>query len=55
MTKLIGSILIFMGASAVLVAQDSGLQVPEIHATSGVTALGLLSGGLLVLRARRRP
>lgn len=28
--------------------------VPEIDATTGVAALGLVSGGLLILRSRRK-
>lgn len=30
------------------------LPAPEIDASSGVAALGLLAGGLLVLRSRRK-
>src|SRR6185295_9860163 len=32
----------------------AGTTAPEIDAASGVAALGLLSGGLLVLRSRRK-
>jgi len=32
----------------------AGTVAPEIDASSGVAALGLLSGGLLVLRSRRK-
>jgi hypothetical protein len=31
-----------------------GVSVPEIDASSGATALGLLAGGLLILRSRRK-
>jgi hypothetical protein len=49
----------FMGLSVLLVSVASfafagGPVGPEIDASSGVAALGLLSGGLLVLRARRK-
>jgi len=54
MTRILGSILILLGASAALMA-DGPLVTPEINAGSAVSALALLSGGLLVLRARRRP
>jgi hypothetical protein len=54
MTRILGSILIFIGASAALLA-DGALVAPEINAGSAVSAIALLSGGLLVLRARRRP
>ena len=49
MTRILGGILILIGTSAVAMAST----VPEIDAGSGVTALALLSGGLLVLRTRR--
>ena len=29
-------------------------RIPEIDATTGVAALGLVSGGLLILRSRRK-
>jgi hypothetical protein len=32
----------------------AGVSTPEIDASSGVAALALLSGGLLVLKTRRR-
>ena len=54
MRRILGSILIFIGASAALMA-DGILITPEISAGSAVSALALLSGGLLVLKARRRP
>ena len=53
MTKILGSILILIGASVALMA-DSGAVVPEINAGSAATALALVSGGLLLLRARRK-
>jgi hypothetical protein len=46
---------------AILVASVAGFAfagaqriVPEIDATTGVAALGLISGGLLILRSRRK-
>ena len=54
MTKILGGIVILIGASVVLMA-DGAPVVPEINAGSAATALALVSGGLLVLRSRRRP
>jgi len=49
--KIVGMMLVF----AAMVATASALTaVPEIDASSGATALALLSGGLLVLRSRRK-
>jgi hypothetical protein len=39
-------------AAAMPVALVAGTAVPEIGAGSAVSALGLLSGGILILRAR---
>ena len=39
-------------AAAMPVALAAGTAVPEIDGGSAVSALGLLSGGILVLRAR---
>jgi hypothetical protein len=50
--KSVGFMLLFVGASSAVVA-GVGV-VPEIDAASGVGALVLLSGALLVLRARRK-
>jgi hypothetical protein len=54
-----GKLTKFIGLSVLLVSVASfafagGPVGPEIDASSGVAALGLLSGGLLVLRARRK-
>ena len=51
MRRLIGLTMILVSVSTFAFA---GLSVPEIDASSGVAALGLLSGGLLVLRSRRK-
>ena len=51
MRKLLGFSMILMG---VAVSVQAGSVAPEIDPSSGVAALALLSGGLLVLRARRK-
>lgn len=53
MTKIAGYLLLLAGSAGFAFA---GLNVaaPEIDPATGVAALTLLSGGLLVLRARRR-
>jgi hypothetical protein len=53
MTKLGGILLLFLGASSFALASGP-VGVPEIDAGSAATALALLSGGLLILRARRK-
>ncbi|HSP68702.1 MAG TPA: hypothetical protein VLN48_13310 [Bryobacteraceae bacterium] len=52
MTRIIGIAMLL--ASLAGFAFAGAVQVPEIDASSGVAALGLLSGGLLVLRSRRK-
>jgi MYXO-CTERM domain-containing protein len=52
MTKLLGMSVLFASVAAFAFA---GAPVgPEIDASSGAAAVGLLAGGLLVLRARRK-
>jgi hypothetical protein len=52
MTRLIGFTLLSTGAASFAFA---GITIaPEINGASAVSALVLLSGGLLVLRARRK-
>jgi hypothetical protein len=51
-TKLLGLSLLLMGAASSAFALN--VVAPEIDGTSAVSALVLLSGGLLVLRARRK-
>lgn len=51
MTKAIGIAMIFTAIAGQLFA---GVTSPEIDASSAVAAVTLLSGGLLVLRTRRR-
>lgn len=49
--KLIALALLFVGSAGYVFA---GQPTPEIDASSGLAAVALLSGGLLVLRSRRR-
>ncbi|MEP7353134.1 MAG: LPXTG cell wall anchor domain-containing protein [Acidobacteriota bacterium] len=51
MRRLIGALLL---VAAVAGQAFAGTNTPEIDPASGVAALGLLSGGLLVLRARKK-
>jgi len=53
MKKITGFLLLLAGS--VSFAFAGGVHVPEIDAATGVAALALLSGGLLILRARRKP
>jgi hypothetical protein len=50
MTKVLGWTMLLMGAAGRAMA---GVTVPEIDGGSAVAAVALLSGGLLILRARR--
>lgn len=52
MSKLIGLSLLLMGAASSAFAV--AVSAPEIDGGSAVSAVVLLSGGLLVLRARRK-
>ena len=52
MAKIAGLVLILIGASQFGVAVGPAA-APEIGAESGVAALALLSGALLVIRGRR--
>lgn len=52
MIKIIGLTLMFVSLASFAVAGT--VQAPEIDASSGVAAVSLLAGGLLVLRGRRR-
>ena len=52
MQKVLGLALMFVGASSALMAGIS--TVPEIDASTGASALVILAGGILVLRARRK-
>ena len=50
MSKIIGFAIIAMGIATTLLA---GTPSPEIDPSTGVAALALLAGGVLVLRGRR--
>jgi hypothetical protein len=50
--KIAGMALLLMGFSSLVFA--GGPAVPEISPASGVAALTLVSGALLVIRARRK-
>jgi hypothetical protein len=50
--KLMGILLLFVGTVAVASAYVEG--VPEIEASSTVSALALLSDSLLILKSRRK-
>jgi hypothetical protein len=52
MTKFTGIALLLIGAAGS--AFGANVQVPEIDPATGVAALALLSGAILVIRARRR-
>jgi hypothetical protein len=51
MKNITGLLLIFLGAAGYVFA---GSNVPEIDASSGMAAMALISGGLVVLWGRRR-
>ena len=52
MSKLIGFSLLLVGTASCAFAE--AVAAPEINGASAVTGLVLLSGGVLVLRARRK-
>jgi len=52
MQKVLGMALMMVGASSALMA--GAIAVPEIDASTGASALAILAGGILVLRARRK-
>jgi MYXO-CTERM domain-containing protein len=52
MARVIGMAIVL--ATVATFAFAGSVQTPEIDASSGVAALGLLSGGLLILRSRRK-
>ena len=54
MYKLLSLSLILAGAASFAFAGVAGVVAPEVDGTSAITAVVLLSGGLLVLRARRK-
>ena len=50
--KALGLLLLAIGVSGVAIAIPVG--VPEIDPSSGVSALALLSGALLIIRGNRK-
>ena len=52
MQKVLGIALIVVGASSALMAGVAA--VPEIDASTGASAIAIVAGGILVLRARRK-
>ena len=52
MQKVLGMALMIVGASSALMA--GAIAVPEIDASTGASAVAILAGGILVLRARRK-
>lgn len=52
MQKVLGMVLLIVGTSAALMAGT--VNVPEIDASTGVSAVAILAGGILVLRSRRK-
>ena len=51
MQKLIAFVMLVVGSSAIAMAVSV---VPEIDPTSGVNAVALIVGGLLILRSHRK-
>jgi hypothetical protein len=49
--KVVGMTLMF---AAMVMTASASITVPEIDASSGASALALLSGSLLVIRSRRK-
>jgi hypothetical protein len=58
MRKILGMMLLMVGASALVFSQDSTIsklhKAPEIGATAAGSGLALITGTLLVLRGRRK-
>ena len=52
MNRILGLPLLFIGLAGYAVAGFSS--APEIDASSGITAVTLIAGGLAVLKGRRR-
>ena len=51
--KSLGMVLLFVGCSSLAMAAEA-ISAPEIGPASGVGALALLSGAILVIRGRRK-
>ena len=54
MSKFLSLSCMLAGAASFAFAGTVGVVAPEIDGASAITAVVLLSGGLLVLRARRK-
>jgi hypothetical protein len=52
MTRALGMTILLLSVAGFSLAD--AIQTPEIDASSGVAAIGLLCGGLLVLRSRKK-
>jgi len=51
MMKILGTLIVLLGVASSAFGLTA---VPEVDANSSVAAIALVSGGLLVIRARRR-
>ena len=51
MNRMIGLSILMVSMATFALA---GIRAPEIDATSGAAAIGLLSGGILILRSRKK-
>jgi len=49
--RILGTLIVLLGVAS---SAFGGEVVPEIDANSAVAAIALVSGGLLVMRARRK-
>jgi len=54
MAKLLSLVILTLGLCGLAFGQHSGQTAPEIDPGQAVTALALLSGGMLVIRGRRK-
>ena len=52
MAKLLGLAAVLMGTASALIA--AGSAVPEIDGSTAISAVALVAGALLVIRARRK-
>jgi len=53
MHKVVGLVLLIMGASSAVMAAGVIIS-PEIDVSTGIAAVAILAGGILVLRGRRK-
>ena len=52
MNKVLGSVMLILGLSSALMAQVGA--VPEVDSSTGMSALALVAGAVLVFQARRK-